>query len=162
MVGRVYRINVKPQTLGERGLPKKHVDSASISRKGVSGDFNVFRHEELHDDPDSAVMLMPLETIRQLNSEGWPIAPGDIGENITTTGIPYDQFKPGKTLAFGSVRVQIARACDPCNNLYLLPYVGKTKGPTFLKTMLGRRGWYARVLKEGKVKKGDPIEEPSS
>lgn len=161
MTSRVYRINVKPQTPGERGLPKKHVDSASISRRGTSGDFNVFRHEELHDDPDSAVLLMPLETIRQLNSEGWPIAPGDIGENITTTGIPYDQFKPGKTFAFGSVRVQISRPCDPCNNLYLLPYVGKTKGPAFVKTMLGRRGWYARVLKEGKVKKGDTIEELS-
>lgn len=103
---------------------------------------------------------MPLETINELNNEGWPIKPGDIGENITTNGIPYFQMSPGKTLRIGSeVVIQISRACDPCSNLYLLPYVGDKKGPSFLKVMLGRRGWYARVIQEGTVRKGDEIRE---
>jgi MOSC domain-containing protein YiiM len=40
-----------------------------------------------------------------------------------------------------------------------LHYIEKEKGPKFLKTLKGRRGWYAKVLKEGKVKIGDSIEE---
>jgi MOSC domain-containing protein YiiM len=153
----IMQINVKPLTKGERGLPKKPVDSAFVSAAGVRGDFNVYRHDELEDDPDSALLIMPIETIRALNSEGWPIKPGDLGENFTTSGMPYDSFAVGKVFTAGQVRFQVSRACDPCDNLFLLPYVGPSKGPQFLKTMLGRRGWYARVLKEGRVGTQDQI-----
>jgi MOSC domain-containing protein YiiM len=153
----VRQINVKSLTEGERGLPKRPVDSAFISFAGVQGDFNVYRHEKRKDDPDSALLIMPIEKIRELNSEGWPIKPGDLGENLTTSGVPYDSFEIGKTFTAGEVTFQISRACDPCDNLFLLPYVGRSKGPEFLKTMLGRRGWYARVLKEGRVRAQDQI-----
>ena len=156
-MGQVHQINVKPRTPGARGLPKTPVDSASITKSGLAGDFNVYRHDELDGDPDSAVLVMPLETLKQLNEEGWPIKPGDIGENITTTGIPYGDFAPGRRFILGGVELQISRACDPCDNLFLLPYIGRAKGPAFLKTMLGRRGWYARVIREGTVRKGDSI-----
>jgi MOSC domain-containing protein YiiM len=155
--GVIQQINVKPSTPGERGLPKKPVDSALVTREGVRGDFNIYRHEKLRDDPDSALLLMSIEKIRELNSEGWPIRPGDLGENFTVAGIPYSEFVVGKVFAVGQLRLQIARRCDPCTNLYGLPYVGSSKGPEFLKVMLGRRGWYARVLEEGWVKTGDKI-----
>ena len=155
----VKQINVKARTPGERGLPKGSVDSAFVGRGGLVGDFNVYRHEEIEDDPDSAVLIMPVETIEELNSEGWPVKPGDLGENLTTSGIPYSSFSVGKTFTAGKVRLQISRACDPCDNLFLLPYVQKLRGPAFLKTMLGRRGWYARVVEEGWVKTGDPVAE---
>lgn len=158
MRGTVRQINVKPMTPGERGLPKKPVGSAWLSAVGVSGDFNVYRHEERADDPDCALLVMPIETLVELNSEGWPIRPGDLGENLTTAGIPYSSFRVGKSFRAGGATFQVSKACDPCDNLFLLPYVGKARGPKFLKTMLGRRGWYARVLKEGRVKAGDAIE----
>lgn len=159
MSGRIYQINVKRATPGERGLPKRPVESVKVTRAGLLGDYNVYRQAKHNGDPDSAVLLMPLETISQLNSEGWPVKPGDLGENFTTTGISYDRFSPGKAFRLGGVTVEISRACDPCKNLYLLPYVGDAKGPHFLKIILGRRGWYARVKTEGQVKKGDAVEE---
>lgn len=160
MKGQIFQINVKPETPGQRGLPKLPVESARITRRGIEGDFNRYRYEEKHADPDMALLLMPLETIQRLEEEGWPIRPGDLGENITTTGIPYDSFAPGKKYRLGeSVETQISEPCNPCNNLYLLPYVGTENGPRFLRTMLGRRGWYARVLREGHIRKADPIEE---
>ncbi len=159
MRGRVHQINRKPQTQGERGLPKAPVESALITLRGLEDDFNRYRHERKHDDPDSALLLMPLETLHELNGEGWPLKPGDIGENVTTAGIPYHGFAPGRSFRIGGAEVQVSKACDPCTNLYLLPYVGEVQGPRFLKVMMGRRGWYARVLKEGSVRKGDPIVE---
>ena len=158
MAGTVERINVKPPKPGERGIPKQPVAGALLTRAGVEGDYNVYRQEEKGGDPDSAVLLIPLETIRELNSEGWPVGPGDLGENLTTSGIPYSRFAAGKTFSIGEAVLQVSRACDPCDNLLLLPYVG-AEGGRFLKTMLGRRGWYARVVREGRVKKGDRIEE---
>jgi len=159
MAGRIYRINIKSNTPGQRGLPKRSVESALVTRMGVGRDFNRHRHEKKGDDPDMALLLLSLETIQELNEEGWPIQPGDIGENITTVGIPYDSFTTGKKYRLGAAEIQISQRCDPCRNLYLLPYVGDEKGPNFLKTMLGRRGWYARVLTEGQIRERDIIDE---
>jgi len=163
MAGSVEQINVKPQKKGERGIPKVPVGAISVTRAGAEGDYNVYRQEKKKGDPDSAILLIPIETIRDLNSEGWPVKAGDLGENVTTSGIPYSFFAVGKTFTLGKAVLQVSRACDPCENLFVLPYVGTAKGPKFLKTMLGRRGWYARVIREGKVERGDRIEEaPSS
>lgn len=122
------------------------------------GDFNRYRHEEKHDDPGMAVLIVPFETIEALDREGWPVRPGDLGENITSEGIAYDSFAPGSRFRVGRAVVEVTKACDPCTNLFLLPYVGEVRGPEFLKTMVGRRGWYARVLESGMVRTGDAID----
>lgn len=161
--GRVRQINRKPEAPEEHGLPKRAVPEAAVSARGVEGDFNRYRHEEKHDDPGMALLILPLETIQQLAREGWPVRPGDLGENITSEGVAYDAFAPGRRFRIGGVRVEISKACDPCTNLYLLPYVGTARGPEFVRTTLGRRGWYARVLTGGTVRVGDEIRpEPSS
>jgi MOSC domain-containing protein YiiM len=155
--GLVHSLHVKPERPGERGLPKPSVEEIEIVEGGVRGDYNRYRHELLADEPTSAILLMPLEMLETLRSEGWPVSPGDLGENITTSGLAYDALQPGLLLSLGDASVRIARTCEPCDNLYLLPYVGKARGPEFVRTMLGRRGWYARVERTGRVRRGDPI-----
>jgi len=156
--GRVFQINRKPQTPGERGLPKLPIEEVHVRRAGLDGDYNVYRHDVSRDDPAMAVLLMPLETLRELNAEGWPVRPGDIGENLTTTGLGYSAFSPGDRFRVGDAELEVSKPCTPCDNLFLLPYVGAERGPEFLRVMLDRRGWYARVLREGRVRRGDPIE----
>lgn len=156
--GRVVGLHMKGPVVGERGLPKAATEELQIVRGGVVGDFNRFRHEERHDDPDMAILVIPRETIDQLNREGWPVRPGDLGENITTEGLGYDAFRPGVRFRAGQALLEVSKACDPCDNLYLLPYVGAARGPEFLRTMLGRRGWFARVLHEGRARRGDSVE----
>ena len=157
MNGRIYQINIKPETLGERGLPKRPVNSVEVTFHGLDGDFNRYRQEKCNGRFDKAVLLMPLEMIAQLNNEGWPINPGDIGENIISQGIAYDNFSPNKRYRFGEVEIMVTEPCIPCGNLKILPYVGKEKWTEFKKAMIGRRGWYAQVLKEGRIKVGDEI-----
>lgn len=158
MRGSIYQINAKPHTPGERGLPKQPLEEAHVTRRGLAGDFNQYRHEKKSDSPDMALLLIPRETLLELNREGWPIRPGDLGENVTTQGIPYPALSPGTTVRLGPhVTIQVSKRCDPCDNLYLLSYVGTSRGAEFLKTMVGRRGWYARVLTEGTIRKGDPV-----
>ena len=156
--GRVLQVNRKSQVPGERGLPKIPVPVGHVGVAGLEGDFNVYRHEVSRDDPNMAVLLMPVETLEALRREGWPVRPGDLGENLTTTGIPYEAFAPGRRVRAGGVLLEISKPCTPCENLYLLPYVGPDRGPEFLKVTLGRRGWYARVLRAGDVRPDDPIE----
>ena len=155
--GRVLQLNRKSPTPGQRGLPKLPVADARLTAEGVEGDFNVYRHEVKQDDPRMAVLLMPFETIHQLGQEGWPVRPGDLGENITSVGVPYHEFAPGLRFRVGGALLEITKACTPCENLFALPYVGEKRGPAFLRATLGRRGWYARVVEPGVVRTGDPI-----
>lgn len=153
----IYQINVKPQTPGERGLPKIPVDAARVTLHGLEGDFNRYREEKCGGREDHALLILPLEMIVMLNREGWPIQPGDIGENITSKGIPYDDFSIGSRYQCGEIQFEISEPANPCGNLKLLAYVGQERWPEFRKVMLARRGLYARVLKEGMIKKNDAI-----
>lgn len=156
--GRVRSLHRKPETGAEHGLPKPTVPEVQVVSRGVEGDFNRYRHEEQHDEPNQAVLMMPIEMIQELNGEGWPIHEGDIGENVTTEGIPYAEFHPGDQFRMGEAIVQVSKPCVPCTNLYLLPYIGEKKGPGFIKTMIDRRGWYASVVRSGRIRTGDVVE----
>jgi len=155
--GTVVQLNRKPEVHGEHGLPKIPVPTFRVLRSGVEGDFNRYRTEEKHRDPDMAVLLLPFEVISALNREGWPVRPGDLGENLTTSGLPNDEFRPSRKVRVGSVVLEVSKPCTPCDNLFLLPYIGTSRGPEFLRTTLGRRGWYCRVVEEGVVRTGDPV-----
>ena len=159
MLGTVVRLGRKPRVPGERGLPKPEVLEARLTVEGLEGDYNLYRQTRKAGDPEMALLLMPTETLEELGREGWPVCPGDLGENVTTSGLAYATLRPPRRLRVGAAVVETTRPCDPCDNLFALPYVGSVRGPTFLKAMLGRRGWFARVLEEGTVRKGDPIHE---
>jgi MOSC domain-containing protein YiiM len=155
--GRVERLGAKPKVAGEHGLPKPELSEAHLTAEGMAGDFNLYRTVEKHGDPAMALLLLPAETIEALRAEGWPVQPGDLGENITTRGIAYDELTPPARLRLGDAVVETTSACTPCDNLYLLPYVGQARGPEFLKATVDRRGWYARVVVPGRVHRGDRI-----
>lgn len=150
-MGKVIKLHAKAKGPEGLGLPKQLVQTATVTKEGLQGDYNYYRTEHLDSTPDQALLIITMDKIQELNNEGWMIKPGDIGENLTIEGMAYDEFEPGSIFRVGEVEFQISYACDPCKNLYHLSYVGETKGPEFVKTMMHRRGWYARVLKEGRI-----------
>jgi MOSC domain-containing protein YiiM len=154
----VERLHLKHRTRGEHGIPKASVASADVVTEGVVGDFNRYRTEDRRGDLDMAVLLLPAEVLSALRDEGWPVEAGHLGENILSRGLPNATIAIGQRYAIGeSLEIQISRACDPCSTLKLLPYVGKDRLKEFLRSTLGRRGFYARVTRPGAVKVGDPI-----
>ncbi len=88
IMNKLLQINVKPNTANEHGIPKTSVTSAVLSKSGLEGDYNNYRTIKKSGNPDMAVLLFSIETIKELNKEGWPVKPGDLGENFTITGIP--------------------------------------------------------------------------
>jgi len=127
------------------------VSTVTITADGVEGDFNRWRTEKANSDPDQAVLLLNEEILADLHAEGWPVQPGDLGENLLIADLPADALAPGTILTLGEVVLEVSKACDPCRILFNLPYVGPERGPKFLRVMNGRRGWYTRVLKGGTV-----------
>ena len=157
-LGKILQISVKPDTPGEHGLPKMSVSSAEIHYGGIDGDYNNYRQEKKKGEPDMALMLITQEILDDLNSEGWPVEKGDLGENLTIGDLPYAAIEPHQIFRVGSALLQISFKCEPCTYLYVLPYVGDERGSEFIETVKDRRGWYARVLEEGSVKTGDKFQ----
>ena len=161
MKGSVYQLSVKPRTENERGLPKQEVSTAYLRAEGLEGDYNTYRNSILFQGNrmNRAVLMYPYEMLEQLQSEGWPVAPGHLGENITSCGIPYDAFVLGQQYRIGpDAIIEVVEVCSPCRWLHVLPYVGKKNQKEFIATLINRRGWYARVIREGMLQKGDEIQ----
>ena len=158
MEGFALYLNVKPQAFGEYGIPKLPVGTIKITLDGVVGDYNVNRTAK-GGNPNRAVLLFPFETIQALRRQGWPVNPGDLGENITTAGIPHDSFAIGHHYRIGDRTIlKISEPCNPGTKLMVLPYVGEARVQEFMCTLEGRSGWYARVVQEGSVCRQDEIE----
>ena len=153
----VIGLHVKSKDAGGLRLPKLPVDSARVTVEGMEGDYNRHRHEQDGDNPDRALLIFPVETMRDLNDEGWPVRPGDLGENVTTEGMLNAEFDVGVHLRIGEVLAEVAENDMPCRVLAQLPYVGEDKEAEFIKTLAGRRGWYARVIEEGFISVGDAV-----
>jgi MOSC domain-containing protein YiiM len=148
--GRIVQINVSPG-----GVPKNAVPAAEVTAAGVEGDAH--RDRERHGGPDRAVCLFSLERIRALQTEGHPIVPGALGENLTVEGIDWKDVVPGSRIELGGhVLLEVTRYTSPCLNIR----------PAFAHRDCSRvseqryPGWsrvYARVLVPGRVKAGDEV-----
>jgi MOSC domain-containing protein YiiM len=156
--GRIVQLHLKPKEGRARGLPKRSVPRLTITPDGVAGDFNRWRTEKANGDPDQAVLLLTDEILAELRAEGWPVQPGELGENLTVADLPRGALRPGARLSLGEVVLEVSKPCDPCTVLYSLPYVGVDRGPAFLRTLQGRRGWFARVVHCGTVAPDMPVE----
>ena len=148
---RIVQLHRKPRDGNSRGLPKRPVPQLTITPDGVEGDFNRWRIEEAAGDPDQAVLLLSEEILIALRTEGWPVNAGDLGENLTVAGIALDAMEPGIRVRVGEVILEVSKPCDPCRVLHSLPYVGAERGPAFVRTLKGRRGWFARVIRGGTI-----------
>jgi len=127
-----------------------------VSLLGLEGDGQ--DDVEHHGGPERAVCVYSLERIHSLQAEGHPIDVGTVGENVTVEGIDWDLVVPGARLRIGDeVLLEIASFTHPC----------KTIKASFIDEEFVRiaqklhPGWsrvYARVLSEGSIRSGDPVE----
>jgi len=149
MSGRLEAINIS-----RGGVPKQSAFEALITEHGVAGDHQ--NDSYYHGGVDRAVVLFSLEVIRKLQSEGHPITPGAVGENLTVSGIEWDAIVPGTRLTVGDVELQITRYATPCQKIR-----ASFLGDDFMRIFQDRHpGWSrvcARVVKGGIVRPGDAI-----
>ncbi|MFZ0091528.1 MAG: MOSC domain-containing protein, partial [Solirubrobacteraceae bacterium] len=113
----------------------------------------------VHGGPDKAVYAYARSDIDWWEAElGRPLGPGAFGENLTVSGLPVSEAVIGEQWALGSAVLQVAQPRLPCFKLGL-----RMGDPRFLKQFAaaGRPGAYLRVLREGDITRGDPIEVTS-
>ena len=139
----VVSINISPG-----GIPKLPVSSIHVTQMGLVGDGH---NHEKHKSPLQAVCLQDLELIEELRREGFPLTSGVIGENLTVNNLCIQKLPAGTVLEFSrGVVLELTKPRNPC-------YVLDAIDLRLKSAIAGRCGFYARVLKEGKLQVGETI-----
>lgn len=147
MTGRVVSINISDR----KGIRKKPVDEAIIDENyGIKGDAHA--SSEWH----RQVSLLAIESIKKMQAIGLAVKPGDFAENITTEGLDLLALPLGTKMKIGKDIIgevsQIGKECHTRCAIY--NQAGDCVMP--------KEGIFIKILKGGKIKKGDKIVVDSS
>lgn len=137
--GRVEAVCVSERK-GERKRPVPSI--ALVVDSGVAGD--------AHAGTGRQVSLLAIESIGKLRAKGLDVGPGDLAENIATSGIELCVLPVGTVLDVGGARLevtQIGKEChEPCA-------IARQAGECVMPT----EGIFARVVVGGEVRPGDAV-----
>jgi len=140
-----------------------------IAGLGVDGDVHagetVKHRSRVRKDPTEPnlrqVHLIHTELHEELADKGFEIRPGDMGENVTTSGVELLGLPTGARLRLGGdAVVEVTGLRNPCDQLDEI-------APGLMKAVLDRdanlrivrkAGVMGVVLQDGEVRPGDPIE----
>jgi len=128
-----------------RGIPK--LPQAEVT---LRADFGV--EEDRHGGSRSRqVSLLEAEVLEALREMGMAVAPGVLGENITTRGLRYADLRPGDRLRAGAaVVLEVMEPRTPCKTL--TPVDARLP-----QAIEGRAGLLCRVAAGGVLRPGDGI-----
>jgi MOSC domain-containing protein YiiM len=158
LTGTVLQVN-----LSRGGVPKRPVAEGIVTPLGLQGDAH--DHPRIHGGPQKALLLVAAETIAGLQARGYPVFPGALGENITTQGIDPKQLRSGHQFRLGAAVVELTKLRVPCSSLDIYGpairgeiYDARAAAGDVASPRWGMSGFYARVLQDGLVRPGDPID----
>jgi MOSC domain-containing protein YiiM len=110
----------------------------------------------VHGGPDKAVYAYAREDYDYWRThEGLDVEPALFGENLTVEGVDLSNALIGERWSVGSTLLEVAQIRLPCFKLGIR--LGDPRFPRRFQHV-GRMGAYLRVVQEGDVGAGDPIE----
>ncbi|MGH3365807.1 MAG: MOSC domain-containing protein [Nocardioidaceae bacterium] len=109
-----------------------------------------------HGGPDQSVYAFAREDLdRWQRALGRPLADGQFGENLTTVGMDVNESLIGERWRIGTVLLEVCSVRIPCR--VFAAWLTEHRWVRRF-TAEGRPGPYLRVLEEGALAAGDPIE----
>ena len=130
----------------QKGTKKESVPEGVLKENyGLVGDAHANRGTHRQ------VSLLAIEGINKMRSLGFNVGPGDFAENLTTEGIDLVSLPTGTHISIGKEIIleltQIGKECH--TGCAIFRQIGKCIMP--------KEGVFARVIRGGLVKAGDPI-----
>jgi MOSC domain-containing protein YiiM len=124
-----------------KGTPSDPVQEANaISGLGLEGDRSAYEGNLRQ------VLFVDKEIL-----DGAGLAPGQVKENITVTGLNVAETKPGQVFTIGdSITLEAVGDCEACSKMDAIRLGLKDQ-------LQGKRGMLAKVINGGSIKIGDSI-----
>ncbi|HDM09741.1 MAG: MOSC domain-containing protein [Deltaproteobacteria bacterium] len=129
----------------KKGTKKVPVSEALVKvNHGIYGD--------AHAGPwHRQVSLLAVESIEKARSHGLDVGFGDFAENVATEGIDWPRVPIGSRWRLGdSVELEITQIGKECHNRCAIYYAAGD-------CIMPREGVFARVIKGGKIRRGDRV-----
>jgi len=128
----------------KKGIRKKPIDEGTlIENLGIDGDAHSGNwHRQ--------VSLLALESIEKMRALGLDVGPGDFAENITTEGIDLVSLPIGTKIEIGGTTLEVTQIGKDCHARCVIYYQAGD-------CVMPKEGIFAKVLRGGKIKKGDNI-----
>ena len=157
---------VSQVSLNKGGVPKLAVPEAWANALGLEGDAH--SHPHIHGGIRKALLLVSLEDLETLRSEGFPVFPGALGENLTISGIDFRRLRSGQRFIVGNAAIELTSLRTPCHTLdvynpeaerriqeRLFDALAKAGDPASAVWAMG--GFYASVVQRGLIGTGATI-----
>ena len=124
-----------------KGTPSDPVQQATaISGLGLEGDRSAYEGNLRQ------VLFIDKGVLDELG-----LAPGQVKENITVTGLDLTQTKAGQVFSIGDeVTMELVGDCEACGKMDALALGLQAK-------LNGKRGMLAKVVNGGQIKVGDSV-----
>lgn len=166
-IGQLLAVNVVAQlhpdpggTMPMTAIDKRPVEGlVQVTSLGVAGDRQM--DTKHHGGRDQALYAFAREDVVDWEIElGHSITPGWFGENLTMEGVDVSDALVGEQWRIGGDRlnavvVEVTSPRTPCNTF--ARWTGEAHWVSRF-TAYGRVGAYLRVVEEGSVQAGDPVE----
>ena len=131
---------VSVQVASQSRQPMQPLQQAqAISDFGIEGDRKASKGSARQ------VLFMDSETLQEFR-----LQPGDVRENVTTSGLDLSVIQPGNVLFVGEATFEVTGLCDPCQRMDDI-----RQG--LRKELAGRRGLLTTVINGGPIQPGDGV-----
>jgi len=125
--------------------PKKHALMEELAEALAVEDAGLEGCAHARPQSKRQVLLMDAETLAAFG-----LVAGIVRENVTTEGLDVNCLAVGQRLSIGEAELQVSLVCHPCEQIEALR-------PGLQAAMQGKRGMLCRVLRGGKIRRGDEI-----
>jgi len=156
MTGTIVQVSVS-----HGGIPKCAIASADLSATGISGD--AWRYP-FHGGRQKAVLVITIEGIAELVSQGYRLFPGALGENLTTRGLDRRALRLGQRFRVGTAEIELVLVRVPCSTvgvygqgIQAAMYDAQVQDGDATSLRWGLSGFYASVRQPGVINPGDTI-----
>ena len=141
-IAKVVAVCTSPKT----GMRKKNVsEGILIENLGIQDDAHA--NSETH----RQVSFLAMESIKKMQAMGLDVHEGDFAENITTSGIDLLALPIGSKITIGDkTLLEISQHGKVCHKPCAIYHQAGT-------CVMPKEGIFAKVIKGGEIKTGDPI-----
>jgi MOSC domain-containing protein YiiM len=127
-----------------------------VKVRGVNVDGDRQANLEAHGGVDKALYAYGAEDLEWWAGQlGRAVPPGSFGENLTVRGVDVSGALVGERWRAGGTLLEVSQPRTPCFKLGIR--MGSQRFPSRFAAA-GRPGAYLRILAEGEVAAGDPVE----
>jgi MOSC domain-containing protein YiiM len=152
-VGRIEEVPHHDRTV-TTGIFKRPV-AGRVATHGVNVDGDDQADRSVHGGPDRALYAYAGEDLEWWSEQlGTPLAPGTMGENLTTADVDVTNAVIGERWRIGTVLLEVTAPRVPCFKLGIK--MGDGRFPIRFAAA-GRPGAYLRIIEHGELGAGDAL-----